>query len=388
MEFSMIFEAQIAAPTPETEAQVIRDCVDQAVLAEEMGFDRIWAVEHHCLHQYAHMSAPEVFLSFVAGKTSRIRVGHAVMCLPFKYNHPIRAAERTAMLDVLSGGRLDLGVGKGSTDEELDAFGIDKDRALDEVLESLSMIPKMWQSQVFEHTSDLITIPPRRILPKPVQDPHPPLSLACTREAMFTYAGEHGIGALALGFAGVEDIAIKNERYRAAIASRNDDDIIGAFPNDKFTALCPAIVLDDRDEAQRIGFRGQRFFVEAIAQWKGGPPPSTDLYDVDNEAALIAMQHKTLEASFGSERIQSLTIDEIRSSGLQRYNVNQAYGDADDAIAYIERLIDAGADEIMFILQMGTVPQDAILESIRQIGTKVIPHFSQSVGAAAGARTG
>jgi alkanesulfonate monooxygenase SsuD/methylene tetrahydromethanopterin reductase-like flavin-dependent oxidoreductase (luciferase family) len=383
MEFSMIFEAQIAGPTPETEPQVIRECVEQAVLAEEMGFDRIWAVEHHCLHQYAHMSAPEVFLSFVAGRTSRIRIGHAVMCLPFRYNHPIRAAERTAMLDVLSEGRLDVGVGKGATDEELLAFGIGKDQVQEEMLESLSMLPRMWQDEIFEHKSELIEVPPRRIIPKPVQDPHPPLFLACTREEMFTYAGEHGIGALALGFAGPDDIAEKNKRYRDAIANRNEDDVIGAFANDKLVALCPAIVLEDREEAQKIGFRGQRFFVEAIAQWRGGPPPSTDLYDVDNEAALLAMQQKTLEANFGSEKIKSISIDEIRSSGLQRYNVNQAYGNPGDAIAYIERLIEAGADEIMFLLQMGTVPQEAILESIRQIGQHVIPHFAKTRAASA-----
>ena len=386
MEFSMIFEAQIAGPTPETEPQVIRECVEQAVLAEEVGFDRIWAVEHHCLYQYAHMSAPEVFLSFVAGRTSRIRIGHAVMCLPFRYNHPIRAAERTAMLDILSEGRLDVGVGKGATDEELLAFGVSKDRVQEEMIESLNMLPRMWQDEIFEHKSDLINVPPRRIIPKPVQDPHPPLFLACTREEMFTYAGGHGIGALALGFAGPEDIANKNKLYRDAIAARSEDDVVGAFANDKFVALCPAIVLKDREEAQRIGFRGQRFFVEAIAQWRGGPPPSTDLYEVDNEAALLAMQQKTLEANFGSERIQSISIDEIRSSGLQRYNVNQAYGDAGDAIAYIERLIESGADEIMFLLQMGTVPQEAILESIREIGEHVIPHFAQTRAASSVAR--
>jgi alkanesulfonate monooxygenase SsuD/methylene tetrahydromethanopterin reductase-like flavin-dependent oxidoreductase (luciferase family) len=383
MEFSMIFEAQIAGPTPESEQQLMHDGVEQAVLAEEMGFDRIWAVEHHCLHQYAHMSAPEIFLTYVAARTSRIRIAHGVICLPFKYNHPIRVAERTAMLDILSNGRLDVGFGKGSTDQELDAFGVDKDRAYDEVLTSLSIIPKMWQDEVFEHESDLLSIPPRRILPKPVQDPHPPMFLACTRAEMFEYAGAHGLGALALGFAGPDDVATKNELYRNAIANRKDEDVVGATPNDKLVALCPAIVLEDRDEAQRVGFRGQRFFVEAIAQWKGGPPPSPDTYDLDNEAALLAMQEATLKAKFGSEDIKAISIDEIRSSGLQRYNVNQAYGNPDDAIAYIERLIEAGADEIMFILQMGTVPQETILESIRQIGQHVIPHFAATRAAVA-----
>ena len=378
MEFSMIFEAQIAGPTPERERQTIHDCVEQAVHAEEMGFDRIWAVEHHCLHQYAHMSAPESFLAFVAARTSRIRIGHGVTCLPFKYNHPIRVAERTAMLDILSNGRLDVGVGKGATDQELLAFEIDRDRAVLEVEESLRMLPRMWQDEIFEHTSDLINVPPRPIIPKPVQGPHPPLFMACTREMMFEFTGSHGIGALALGFAGPDDIARKNEIYRMAIAAREESEVIGAFANDKLVALCPAIVLEDREEAQKIGFRGHRFFVESITQWKGGPPPAVDTYEDDNMAVLLAMHEQTIEANFGSERIHSLTIDEIRSSGLQRYNVNQAYGDPDDAIAYIERLIEAGADEIMFLLQMGTVPHETIMESIRVIGEHVIPHFSRA----------
>ena len=123
----MIFEAQLANPTPEREQQVIRDCVEQAVLAEAMGFDRVWAVEHHSLLRYAHISAPEVFLSFLAARTSRIRIGHGVVCVPFNYNHPIRVGERAAMLDILSEGRLDLGVGRGATVQEMSAFGVDPD---------------------------------------------------------------------------------------------------------------------------------------------------------------------------------------------------------------------------------------------------------------------
>ena len=122
MQFSMILEAQMADISPENERQVIRDCVEQVVLADELGYDRVWAVEHHSLTQYAHMSAPETFLAYVSGLTSKIRIGHGVVCLPFKMNHPIKVAERAAMLDILSGGRLDLGVGKGATEQEAGAF--------------------------------------------------------------------------------------------------------------------------------------------------------------------------------------------------------------------------------------------------------------------------
>ena len=119
----MGFEVQLAYPTPEREHQLLFDSVDQAVFAEEMGFDRIWAPEHHSLKWYADMSAPEIFLTWVAARTSRIRVGHGVVPMPFNYNHPVRVAERAAMLDALSGGRLDLGAGRGATSQEMTRAG-------------------------------------------------------------------------------------------------------------------------------------------------------------------------------------------------------------------------------------------------------------------------
>ncbi|HWW44935.1 MAG TPA: LLM class flavin-dependent oxidoreductase, partial [Acidimicrobiia bacterium] len=147
MQFSMIFEAQMADPSVGNERQVIHDCVEQAVLAEAVGFDRVWAVEHHCLKWYAHMSAPEVFLTWVAARTERIRIGHGVVCMPFNYNHPVRVAERAAMLDLLSNGRLDLGAGRGATLQEMSAMGVDPARTYLEVEEALRMLGSMWRGE-------------------------------------------------------------------------------------------------------------------------------------------------------------------------------------------------------------------------------------------------
>ncbi len=184
MKFSMIFEAQMAHPTPEHERQVLQDCVEQAVYAEEMGFDRIWAVEHHALRWYAHMSAPEIFLTWVAARTSRIRIGHGVVCMPFNYNHPVRAAERAAMLDnVVGRAPRPRRRARGATLQEMSLCGVDPDRTYQEVEEALRMIGAMWQGDDFEWHGDLLTVdaPPDRdnhvILPRPVQLPHPPLYL-------------------------------------------------------------------------------------------------------------------------------------------------------------------------------------------------------------------
>jgi len=388
MIFSMIFEAQIAGPTPEKEQRTLHDCVDQAILAEQYGFDRIWAVEHHALVEYAHLSAPEIFLSFVAARTSRIRIGHGVICAPFKYNHPVRIAERTATLDILSNGRLDVGFGRGATPRETGTFGITPEQTQTELAQTLQMLPQIWTDEEFSYTSDSIKVPARNIVPKPMQTPHPPMFMACTKESTLQMAGSLGIGALALGFAGPDDIAEKNKLYRAAIAARREQDVVGAFANDHLSALCPAIVLDDDAKARQIGFSGQRFFMESINHWsRGGPKPDPSTYG-DSEQSLRE-QNKSLEMQFGSELVKIADATDRRDAeqkaGLHLTRQEQAYGDTDDCIAYVQRLIDAGADEIMFLIQMGTVPQEICLETIRNIGTTVLPHFHAQQAPLAGA---
>ncbi len=374
MQFSMIFEAQIADTSRKREYEIMHECVEQAVFAEEMGFDRIWAVEHHCLKWYAHMSAPETFLAYVAGRTSRIRIGHGVVCLPFRMNHPVKVAERVGMLDILSKGRLDFGIGKGGTPQEAGAFQTEIEDIPAQLEESARMIPRMWSEDEFEHHSELFDIPPRPIHPKPYQDPHPPMYLACTREQTLNQAGEWGLGGLVLGFAGPDDIAQKNRVYRAAVKRRTVESQIPDFPVEHLAALCPAIVLDDGKKARAIGHRGQRFFTEAIRHWynPGGdsPPPRAEIADMD-DLEVLRREGEALVAYLHEEKIEVGT----ESTGL--YNPNHAYGTAEDAMGYVQRLADAGADEIMFLIQMGTVPQWAALETIRKLGQEVMPHFRE-----------
>jgi alkanesulfonate monooxygenase SsuD/methylene tetrahydromethanopterin reductase-like flavin-dependent oxidoreductase (luciferase family) len=369
VKFSMIFEAQLSNPTPERERRLLTDCVEQAVLAERVGFDRVWAVEHHALKWYAHISAPEIFLSWVAAKTSRIRVGHGVVCMPFNYNHPIRVAERAAMLDILSGGRLDLGAGRGATLQEMSLMGVDPNRTYAEVEESLRMIGHMWVNDEFEWHGSLLDVSPHTVLPRPVQMPHPPLYLACTKRDTVTLAAEYGIGALVLGFAGVEDVAGLRKIYSDGIATRTGERFVSSVVNDHFSALCPTIVLDDGDEALQVGARGQRFFAESISHWYGGGPPPSEAEEEGDQIAAIQRSAERWVAHLHEAQIP------VNPNSVAAYNAEHAYGTADRAIEYVEALQDAGADEIMCLIQMGTVPQAACIETIRQWGEKVIPHF-------------
>jgi alkanesulfonate monooxygenase SsuD/methylene tetrahydromethanopterin reductase-like flavin-dependent oxidoreductase (luciferase family) len=369
MKFSIIYEAQMVDTSRKNEAQVFQDIVEQSLYAEEMGFDVIWSVEHHSLTQYAHLSAPESFLAFIAGATTRIHVGHGVICLPFKMNHPIKVAERVATLDILSRGRLHFGVGKGGTRQETGAFDTPMELVTPQVDEAMYMIPKMWQEGNFEHHG-LIDIPPRPIHPKPFQDPHPPMYMACTREEALEVAGSRGLGALVLGFSGPDEIAKKNAIYRAAYRNRKPEDQVGFRPTEHLAALCPAIIMDDAEEAKRIGFRGQLFFAKSIHYWYGNAPkPNVEDLDAELMAQEVEKEKEAFVARLGQDNIPA------RPNATELYNVNHAYGTVDTAIQYVQRLIDAGADEILFLLQMGTVPHSASMETIKNIGEHLIPHF-------------
>jgi alkanesulfonate monooxygenase SsuD/methylene tetrahydromethanopterin reductase-like flavin-dependent oxidoreductase (luciferase family) len=380
MRFSLIYEAQTTDSSRAGDRKVFDEIVEQVLLAEELGFDVVWCVEHTALSNYAHMSAPETMLAYLAGKTTRIGIGHGVVCLPPAMNHPVKVAERIATLDLLSKGRVHFGMGKGGTQQEAGTFGYDLAELQPMIDEAMYLIPKIMTQDEIEHDGKYVKIPRRPIHPKPYQDPHPPIYLAVTNPETLVRAGSRGMGALVLGFGGPEDVAKKNAIYREAWAKRKPEDQVGFRPTQHLAALCPTIVLEDEVQARNIGIKGQRYFMESLAHWyTGGPKPDpdkwsdTDLVTRDAEGKLImkTTPNETIDTSFASEKVK-IDFSDPRTAIL---NPNHAYGTVDDCIGYVSKLIEAGADEILFICQMGTVPQWAQLETLRNIGKHVIPHF-------------
>src|ERR1700747_581639 len=119
MKFDLLYELQAPKPHDErTEDRCYHEALEQIELADRLGFDTVWEVEHHFLTEFAHSSAPEVFLSAVAQRTKRIRMGHGGVLLPHKFTHPIRVAERVAALDILSDGRVEFGTRRSSQYEQ------------------------------------------------------------------------------------------------------------------------------------------------------------------------------------------------------------------------------------------------------------------------------
>jgi len=302
-----------------------------------------------------HSSSPEIFLSYVAAKTKNIRLGHGITLTPHRYNHPIRIAERIATLDILSDGRVNWGSGKSSSLVEMMAFESDIPKLGDQWEEALEMIPQMWQQDVFEWKGRHFNIPPTQVIPKPVQKPHPPMFAACTRPSSAPAVGAMGIGALNFAFGDDEYLSQKVKEYKTAVAKAKPKNY---KVTDFFGCTLSACVLNDDKKAVRYGARGARFFGEALSiYYMGRSRPTGDLKINRSE-----LSDKELENTLAMRE----------KMGAQMAAV---MGDPMRAREAIERFQKVGVDECILIMQMGTVPNDIVLESVKTFGEKVIPHF-------------
>ena len=355
MKFSIFFEMQISEPTRAKEAQTFRDCVEQSVLADQLGYHCVWEVEHHGLYEYSHSSAPEIFLSFVAARTERIRIGHGVTLLPHRYNHPIRIAERVATLDILSNGRVNWGSGKSSSLVEQVAFENEIPKLHEQWLEAIEMIPRMWSADVFEHNGRFFKIPPTQIIPKPVQQPHPPMFAACTKPESAVAVGKMGLGALNFAFGNDEYLTEKVREYKAAVAVAQP---VGRKKTDWFACTPATLVLDDDRKACRYGLRGAKFFGESLAKY------------------YLSGTRPTGKLDIGRDFLSEPDLDDAMALRNQPGSqVAAIVGDAAAAKETVARFADIGVDELILVMQMGTVPHELIMESLKTFAEKVMPAF-------------
>ena len=190
--------AAAARGAPDSEYELYQNALSQLELADALGYDYAWEVEHHFLEEYSHSSAPEVFLSAASQRTKRIRLGHGIFQLTT--NHPAKVAEKVAALDLISNGRVELGMGESASITELTPFNVrfDEKRAIFE--DAVRCLVPMFGDGGVEYHGQYFDFPLRNVLPKPRQKPHPPLWTACSQLPTIAYAGEKGIGALGFQF--------------------------------------------------------------------------------------------------------------------------------------------------------------------------------------------
>jgi luciferase family oxidoreductase group 1 len=351
VKFGIFFELQIPRPWDEdSEYRVFNNALEQAELADRLGYDYVWCTEHHFMEEYAHSSAPEVFLGALSRTTKNIRLGHGIIQLTT--NHPANVAERVSTLDLISNGRVELGLGEGGSTTELHPFGRrfrDKREVWDEAVQAL--IPMLSDSpEGTEFHGKYFDFPLRNVLPKPRQKPHPPLWVACSQYKTIERAGSLGMGALGFQFLSVEAaVAWVNAYYGAYV---HNLDRLADYQTNPNMAMVSALMCSTTDEEARRRSDGWSFFQFALVLYnKEGPfePGSVNLWE------------KYLEWRENPEG------QKVYSDGL--------IGTPARISEQLDEFAKAHVDQVILLTQAGKNTHEDICESLELFATEVMPEF-------------
>ncbi|RIL07339.1 MAG: LLM class flavin-dependent oxidoreductase [Proteobacteria bacterium] len=358
MRFGVFYELQLPRPWNDgAEHRLFQEALAQVELADRLGIDSAWAVEHHFLEEYSHCSAPEVFLAAAAARTERIRLGHGIRQVIARYSHPARTAECLATLDLVSNGRVDFGIGEGATRLELHGFGVPARAKRAWSLEAAEQIANMMVMEPYpgyEGTS--FSMPCRNVLPKPLQKPHPPMWMACTNRDTIRVAASRGVGALAFSFVDPAEARNWSRIYYDTI--RSDACVpLGHAVNANIAMVSAFSLHRDRAEAVRRGQEGFEFFGFALA-------------------ALVARDsvpgRSRLWESFQRERAEREVASAVH--GVSKHA--PGIGTPDDLRAHVRAFEAAGVDQTIFLQQAGNNRHAEICESLELFAAEVLPEFA------------
>jgi len=362
MQFGVFYEHQLPKPWSEDDEFVLlRDALDQVELADRLGFDYAWEVEHHFLDEYSHSSSPEVFLAAAAARTKRIRLGHGIRQVIPKYNHPARTAEGLATLDLISDGRVDFGIGEGATRLELHGFDIPAKQKRAMALEAAEQIANMMVLDPYPgYTSDSFSMPCRNVLPKPRQKPHPPMWMACTNRETIKVAARNGVGALAFSFIDPDEAKSWIDIYYGII--RSEECVpLGHAVNATIALVTGFSLHQDRTEAIRRGMEGFEFFGYALN-------------------ALVARDQvpgrTTVWQEFQALRTPESVERRIAATADQGDDYASCIGTPADAARYLRQMRDVGVDQVIFIQQAGRNRHADICSSLELFAAEVMPEFA------------
>jgi len=384
MKLGLFYEHQLPRPWSEdSELKLIQDALDQVELADRLGFDVVWEVEHHFLEEYSHSSAPEVFLAACSQRTKDIRLGHGIIQTAPQYNHPARTAERVATLDLVSGGRVEFGSGESSSEAELAGFQIDPVVKREAWLEGLEVTLRCMTETPFTGVDgQFVTMPPRNVVPKPVQKPHPPLWVACSRRETILLAAEKGIGSLTFAFIDPEEAVHWVHDYETTLADRCVP--VGEHVNANVACVTPMMCAPTEEEAVARGLEGGNFFGYSLGHYYifgDHQPGSTDVWEEFVERRAERGYSPDIEAALKEERLGA-KVASGDSTGLRG-----ATGTPDQIREYLTRYEEAGVDQLIFVLQAGKNRHEDICESIELFGTQVLPEFKERDAAQVEAKT-
>jgi alkanesulfonate monooxygenase SsuD/methylene tetrahydromethanopterin reductase-like flavin-dependent oxidoreductase (luciferase family) len=359
MKIGGFYEHQLPRPwTRDAEHQLLKNALEQVELADRSGYDYVWATEHHFLEEYAHSSAPEIFLAACAARTKNVRVGHGIVQMPPYINQPARVAERIATLDLISDGRCDFGTGEGACEVELGGFSVPQEEKRALWLEGLQTAVRMLVEEPFTgFEGKYIKAPSRNVVPKPLQQPHPPLWLACSRRETILLAAKLGIGALTFAFVSPDESRQWVRDYYATL--ENECEPVGYAINPQIAMACP--FLCDRNEqlVRDMTHEHHGFFMYGLGHYAffgHHEPGKTNLWE-----------------SYKTQPVKVRIDDPLASAS----HVQNCVGTPEQIRATLRGFEESGVDQVLFLSQAGKIPHELLMSSIDLFGREVLPAIKE-----------
>ena len=370
MKLDLFYEIDVPRPWPgehphgqrEAEQQAYREALEQIRFADTLGFNTCWLVEHHFREGRSHCPTPEAVHGALSQVTENLRLGFGVTLAPFGFTHPTRIAEKVATVDVLSGGRVEWGVGRSTPMEQL-AFGVDRDSSKQQMVEAVRVVTKMWRDEYFEYEGEYFSMPRRMVTPKPFQDPHPPAWMAAVSEESSRLAGKLGLGLLSFS------IMQPVDRMAGLIAGykeeQADQDPVADVVNNR--AACYTLVHCVEDEAD----------IEPNNAWKSVWWWYKNIAEFTLEWELAHMPQEQQDKLFPLlKRFEGGDIDPKVFNDADMIMV----GTPEVVVDKMKKYADVGIDQVLCYVQFGTIPHEAVMRTLELLGKEVIPEIASYTG--------
>jgi alkanesulfonate monooxygenase SsuD/methylene tetrahydromethanopterin reductase-like flavin-dependent oxidoreductase (luciferase family) len=351
MQFGIFYEHQIPRPWKQgDERKLFREALEQVELADRLGIDFAWEVEHHFLEEYSHSSAPEVFLAACSQRTKSIRLGHGITLMPPGYNHPARVAERIATLDLVSDGRVEWGTGESSSRLELEGFGVNYMEKRDMWLEAVRECARMMAMDPYPgFRGKYFSMPHRNVVPKPVQTPHPPLWVACSNRDTIRLAARLGMGALTFAFIDPAEARYWVDEYYTIF--KNECEPISRAVNPNIAMVTGFMCHEDSDVAVRQGLEGFHFFGYALS-------------------------HYYITGTHVPGRFN--VWEDFRRNGPSIGGPTGGIGNPEEVRENLRKFQESGVDQVIFIQQAGNNRHADICSSLELFARRVLPEFKEA----------
>jgi alkanesulfonate monooxygenase SsuD/methylene tetrahydromethanopterin reductase-like flavin-dependent oxidoreductase (luciferase family) len=360
MKFGIFYELQLPRPWEvDSEWRLYRDALSQLELADRLGYDYAWQVEHHFLEEYSHSPAPEVFLGAASQRTQNIRLGHGIVQLTT--SHPAKVAERVSALDLLSNGRVELGTGESASITELEPFHVTMEDKRAHWEDAIRCLVPMFRDGGSSYRGTHFEFPMRNVLPKPRQKPHPPLWMACSQLETIAYAGKRGLGALGFQFVSADAAHAWVHAYYNGMTKRLDT--LADYKTNPNIALVSLFMCAKTDAEARAKAEGATFFqfcLRFYGQSTGRKRPAPGALNMWDE--YTRWKRDNPEAA-----------DKALSGGL--------IGSPDTIRRKLRKFETSHIDQVILLNQAGRNTHEDICSSLELFAREVMPEFHAQIPA-------